>query len=577
MNDNIAQMIEVRARQLGSKPALSLYGGDPAEQYSYEALDRASRRLAGGFIGAGVRPDDRIALLCDSRPRFAVAMFATLRAGAVVLPLDARQSVDELARILADARPRILLAGRAQEALAAELLAARGQELTVLSLESAADESRDGLVRAKQDARADESRHGLARAKQDARADATAWPSMDTLSPAAGHRCVPRTLDDAAVLTYTSGTTGSAKGVVTTSGNLLFQIRAIRAVMQNDERVTSVSILPLSHLFELTAGFLAVLYGGGHICYCNSLLPVEVISAMRAHRVTCMAVVPLFLKLIRTAICNEVAHRSAWRWRLFAVMTRLTRLLPLSVRRRLYSPLHRRFGGALEYFVCGGAPLDADTERFFAGVGIPVYQGYGLAETSPIIATNSPRAVRAGSVGKPLPGVEVRVSVADGGEILTRGPHVMRGYFGNRELTTNLVDADGWLHTGDIGRLDRHGFLYVSGRRKNTIVLGSGQKVQPEELEALLFDHPDIREGCIIGMPATRGIEQGSEEVCAIAVASDSAVSRFAGHLEQLEPALRSIVRQRALGLPAFKRPTRIIVCSDPLPRTSTRKVRRPA
>lgn len=543
-DESIAQMIEIRARQLGSKPALSLYGRDPAEHYSYEALDRASRRLAGGFIEAGVRPDDRIALLCDSRPRFGVALFATLRAGAVVLPLDARQSAGELATILADARPRILLVGRAQETLAAELLAACDDELAVLSLESPGD--------------------------------TTAWPSMDALSPAAGKRCVPRAPNDAAVLSYTSGTTGSGKGVMTTCGNLLFQVRAIRAVMQNDERVTSVSILPLSHLFELTAGFLAVLYGGGHICYCNSLLPVEVISAMRAHRVTCMTVVPLFLKLIRTAICTEVARRSAWHRRLFATMMRLTRLLPLPARRRLYAPLHRRFGGALEYFVCGGAPLDADTERFFAGVGLPVYQGYGLAEASPIIATNSPRALRAGSVGKPLPGVEVRISAADGGEILTRGPHVMRGYFGNRELTTNLVDADGWLHTGDIGRLDRHGFLYVSGRRKNTIVLGSGQKVQPEELEALLFDHPDIREGCVIGMPATRGIERGSEEVCAIAVASDSAVSRFAGSFEQLEPALRSIVRQRALGLPAFMRPTRIVVYSDPLPRTSTRKLRRP-
>ena len=545
MKDSIAQMIEVRARQLGSKPALSLYGRDPAEQYSYEALDRASRRLAGGFIEAGVRPDDRIAVLCDSRPRFGVAFFATLWAGAVVLPLDIRQSVGELSAILADARPRVLLVGRAQEVLAAELLAACGDELTVLSLESGGD--------------------------------AAAWPSMDMLPAASEYRCVPRGPNDTAVLTYTSGTTGSAKGVVTTCGNLLFQVRAIRAVMRNDERVTSVSILPLSHLFELTAGFLAVLYGGGHICYCNSLLPVEVISAMRAHRVTCMAVVPLFLKLIRTAICNEVAHRPAWHRRQFAVMTRLTHLLPLSARRRLYAPLHRRFGGALQYFVCGGAPLDADTERFFASVGLPAYQGYGLAEASPIIATNNPRAVRAGSVGKPLPGVEVRISVADGGEILTRGPHVMRGYFGKRGLTTNLIDADGWLHTGDIGRLDRHGFLFVSGRRKNTIVLGSGQKVQPEELEALLFDDPDIREGCIIGMPATRGIEQGSEEVCAIVVASGSAVSRFAGNLEQLEPALRNIVQQRALVLPAFKRPTRIIVCSDPLPRTSTRKLRRPA
>jgi long-chain acyl-CoA synthetase len=543
-DDSIAKMIEVQARRLGKKPALSLHGGDPAEHYSYAALDRASRRLAGAFIRAGVRPDDRIALLCDSRPRWGVAFFAALRAGAVVLPLDVRQSAGELAAILADARPRMLLVGRAQEALAADVLAGYDDEPTVLGLE--------------------------------AEGGSTRWPSVDTLPHAPGRPCVPRAPGDAAVITYTSGTMGNAKGVVTTCGNLLFQVRAIRAVMQNDERVACVSILPLSHLFELTAGFLAVLHGGGHVRYCNSLLPVEVIVAMRAQRVKCMVVVPLFLKLIRAAIGNEVARRSAFKRRLFAATTRLTRLLPLSARRQLYAPLNRRFGGALEYFVCGGAPLDSDTERFFADIGLPVYQGYGLAEASPIIAANGPRAARAGSVGKPLPGVEVRISAADGGEILTRGPHVMRGYFGNRELTAGLVDADGWLHTGDLGHLDRDGFLYVSGRKKNTIVLGSGKKVQPEELEAALFDHPDIREGCVVGMPARRGIEQGSEEVCAIVVAGDSAIRRCAGNAGDLEQAVRRLVQQRALELPAFKRPTRIIVCSHPLPRTSTRKVKRP-
>jgi long-chain acyl-CoA synthetase len=543
-SDNIAQMIEVQARRFGAKPALSLHSSDPAEHYSYETLDLASRRLACGFVEAGVQPDDRIALLCESRPRWGVAFFAVLRAAGIVLPLDVRMSVPELTAILTDARPRVLLVGKAQEGLAAELLAACGDEITVLSLEPGGSD--------------------------------TAWPSMDTLPHSRGPSCVPRASTDAAVLTYTSGTMGSAKGVVTTCGNLLFQVRAIRAVMQNDERVTSVSILPLSHLFELTAGFLGILHGGGHIRYCNSLLPVEVIDAMRIQRVTCMVVVPLFLELIKSAIRNEAARHSALKRSLFAVMTRLPFLLPLPARRRIHAPIYRRFGGRLEYFVCGGAPLGRDTQRFFSSIGLPVYQGYGLAETSPVITTNAPLAARDGSVGKPLPGVEVAISTRDGGEILTRGPHVMRGYFGNSELTASLIDADGWLHTGDVGYLDVDGFLYVSGRKKNIIVLGSGKKVQPEELEAVLFDHPDVREGCVIGVPATRGILKGSEEVCAIVVASDGAIHRCAERVEDLELTLRRVIEQRAVSLAPFKRPTRIIVCSDPLPRTATRKVRRP-
>jgi long-chain acyl-CoA synthetase len=289
-----------------------------------------------------------------------------------------------------------------------------------------------------------------------------------------------------------------------------------------------------------------------------------------------MVVVPLFLELIKSAIRNEAARHSALKRSLFAVMTRLAFLLPLPARRRIHAPIYRRFGGRLEYFVCGGAPLGRDTQHFFSSIGLPVYQGYGLAETSPVITTNAPLAARDGSVGKPLPGVEVAISTRDGGEILTRGPHVMRGYFGNSELTASLIDADGWLHTGDIGYLDADGFLYVSGRKKNIIVLGSGKKVQPEELEAVLFDHPDVREGCVIGVPATRGILKGSEEICAIVVASDGAIRRCAERAEDLELTLRRIIEQRALSLTPFKRPTRIIVCSDPLPRTATRKVRRP-
>lgn len=549
-NLNIACIIEAGAERFRSQVALGLADSDSrrgsrSEEYSYEALLAASSRLAAAFREAGLQPDDRVALLSESRPRWGVAFFAALRAGGIALPLDVRQTVPELQRILSDARPRLMLVANGQEALARELLATGVGPVTVLSLEP------DDI-------------------------DAP-WPSMDALVPGPDRACVLRGADDAAVLTYTSGTTGNSKGVVTTHGNLDFQVRAIRSVMQNDERCSSVSILPLSHLFEVTAGFLGILYGGGRICYCNSLLPAEVIDAMRGRRVTCMVVVPLFLELIKAAIRNEVARHSGIRRRLFSLLTAASALLPMSARRRLFARIHSRFGNALQYFVCGGAPLAPATERFFARIGLPVYQGYGLAESSPIISTNGPVGARAGSVGRPLPGIEIRISAKDGGEILTRGPHVMRGYFGDEILTRSLIDRDGWLHTGDIGYLDRNGFLHVSGRKKNVIVLGSGKKVQPEELEAVLFDHPDFQEGCVIGVPAVRGIQKGSEEVCAIVVASDAAIRRSAGSAANLELALRRVLDDRALALSPCKRPTRFILRNEPLPRTSTRKVRRPS
>jgi long-chain acyl-CoA synthetase len=538
--ESISQMIQEKARRFGPKLALCLDGND-GEQYTYRALDRASGELATGLVRQGLEPGDRVAILCDSRPRWGVVFFAAIRVGAIVLPLDTRQSASELEHILDDARPKFLFVCRRQEDVAREIVCRRFPAITVLSIEPLANEP--------------------------------AFTSMDVISESDIHPCVMRRAGDPAVLTYTSGTMGYAKGVVTTFGNLLYQIRAFRKVMLNDSHCTAVSILPLSHLFELTAGFLGILFGGGRICYCNSLLPHEIVAAMRKQQVTCMVTVPLFLRLFAAAIQKEIDKQPRWRRALIDMFRRVAPALPMVLRRRLFGKIHRSIGGKLEYFVSGGAALDGATLKFFQRIGVPVYQGYGLAETSPVIATNGPCANRPGSVGKPLPGIEIMA--AENGEILTRGPHVMQGYFGNEKLTASVIDEDGWLHTGDIGHLDRDGFLYICGREKNVIVLGSGNKVQPEELEAVLFEHPYIEEGCVVGTIATEGLMKDSEEVCAIAVASEEGLRHCGGRVEVLTETIRTIIEDRARRLPPCKRPTRIVLRTKCLPRTSTRKIRR--
>jgi long-chain acyl-CoA synthetase len=536
----MSELIYAKAQQYGPKLALCQRGGDPAEHYTYSQLDKASGRLAGGFASMGIRPGDRVAILCDSRPRWGVVFFAALRCGAVVVPLDTRQGVAELGATLADARPRLLLVSSQHEA-AATWLAGEQADLAVLSIEPAGE--------------------------------ATGFPSMDTVGTTDIPDCADMRAGDPAVLTYTSGTMGTSKGVVTTYGNLLFQIRAFAKVLHNDSHCRTVSILPLSHLFELTAGFLGLLYGGGRACYCSSLLPHEILTAMREQQVTCMVTVPLFLKLLADSIRREIGRQPAIRRALFRILQRLSPLLPMRSRRHVFAALHRQFGGRLEYFICGGAPLDIATLTFFENLGLPVYQGYGLAETSPVIATNGPQGNRRGSVGKALPDVEI--CIAPNGEILTRGPHVMHGYFGNEELTKCIIDNEGWLHTGDLGYLDADGFLFISGREKNAIVLGSGKKVQPEELEAVLFEHPDIAEGCVVGVKGRSGLMIGSEEICAVAVASEEAMTRCGEQHEDPALLIRRVIEQRSRDIAPGMRPTRIVLRTEPLPRTTTRKVRR--
>ena len=541
--ENISRLLLTKAQQLGPKKALCLHGGDVAEQYTYSQLNEASGRLAAEFIERGIQADDTIALLCDSRPRWGIVFFATVRAGGVLVPLDFRMSTAELDEILAQTKPKILLVSRELEAVATELVINALCDIQVMSVEAAYTD--------------------------------TTYPSIDVPAQTALHPCVSRRENDSAIITFTSGTTGSSKGVITTYGNLLHQIRSLRQIVRNDANTVCVSILPLCHLFELTAGFLGALYGGGCIAYCNTLLPDEILAAMQEHEPTCMVTVPLFLKLLATSIRKEVAGQSRFRRALFALSINAAVLLPMSVRRWLFSPIHKRLGGKFEYFVSGGAPLDVATLRFFDQIGMPVFQGYGLAETSPVITTNGPRANRPGSVGKPLPGVELKISDASQGEILTRGPHVMRGYLGDPALTSELIDSDGWLHTGDIGHIDKDGYLFVSGRKKNIIVLGSGKKVQPEEVEAVLFEHPYMKEGCVVGAIADRGLLKGTEEVCAVAVPSEDAIRHCKDDSLDLGVIVRSAIEQQAQRLSPFKRPTRIILSNRPLPRTTSKKIRR--
>jgi long-chain acyl-CoA synthetase len=208
-------------------------------------------------------------------------------------------------------------------------------------------------------------------------------------------------------------------------------------------------------------------------------------------------------------------------------------------------------------FICGGAHLDAETERFFREAGVPVFQGYGMTETSPVISVNSRSEHRAGSAGKPLPGIEVKI--APDGEILTRGPHVMQGYYKRKDLTGQGTDPDGWLHTGDIGEFDADGYLYITGRRKNLIVLSTGKKVHPEEVERALENSSLWKEICVCGVN-----RNSTEETCAVIVQPLAE-----------ESAIRMQIDRMLQNLAPYKRPQRFYFRQEELPRTPTRKIKR--
>jgi len=499
----------------------ALSGRDAAGDLTYAELARAAAGVARTMAADGVRPGDRVALMAPYGPGWVATLLGVLSCGAVAVPLSPDLAAGETAALLKDADPALVVGDeqRARTALEMAGLDARAQPLAVAPPYP---------------------QH--------------AWPAT------------PRRPDDPVMIVYTSGATGAPKGVVVSWANLVYQVTVASERMRASTEPVLVSILPAHHLLELTAGVLGPLYLGGRVHYPGSMLPRDILSAVAAQRASELVVVPLFLTALRRRFERELARASRFERGYLRASRRVAASLPFRLRRLVLAPLHARLGGRLKRFYVGGAPLDAKLAEYFRGLGFHVCQGYGLSEASPMVSCNAPGQSRLGSVGRPLPGTKTRIG-ADG-EILVRGPGVMGGYWRAPQLTAEAIDDQGWLRTGDLGFLDRDGYLFVTGRAKNLIVLAGGENVQPEEVETAVRRSELVGDVCVLGRPRPRG-----EEVVAVVTASAAARERLAA--VDLERALVAEVRRFSADLAPYKRPSQIVVHDQDLPQTSTRKVRR--
>jgi long-chain acyl-CoA synthetase len=301
--------------------------------------------------------------------------------------------------------------------------------------------------------------------------------------------------DDILEIVYTSGTTAAPKGVILTNRNIVSNIASLSAVLSYDKDWRFLSVLPLSHMLEQTVGLFIPLFYGCKITYLRTRKSATIIQAMREEQITSVITVPLMLQTFREGILREVGAQG--KEKIFNRMLGIAAKLPPWMRRRLFGSIHKKFGNNLKFFAVGGAPLDSAVEDFWINIGLKVLQGYGLTETSPLVTINTVRNPKPGTVGRVLPGQEVKLSSQ--GEILVKGANVTQGYFKQPDLT-NQYFTDGWYKTGDVGEIDGEGFLRIKGRTKNMILSGSGMNVYPEDIEAELGRTPGIKEACVLGM-----------------------------------------------------------------------------
>jgi len=345
-----------------------------------------------------------------------------------------------------------------------------------------------------------------------------------------------RASSDPAVVVWTSGTTGAPKGATISFANLSYVVDAAASAQAIDGEDRWLSVLPPNHLLELCCGLLPALATGATTFVAATVLPAELLALLAECRATRTVTVPVLLRALRRQVEGG--------------------------RQRSGGSVEEAVGslGELRGIYCGGAPLDPATEAFLRDAGLALFPGYGLSEASPTVTMNRPGADRSGSVGQPLAGTEVTMTIER--EILVRGPGVMLGYWADAAATSATIDGEGWLHTGDLGHLDDDGFLFVTGRSKSLIVLESGKKVQPEEVEAALVASGRFADVCVVGR---RDPASGGEQVCAVVV-STTAID---------DDGLEDDVRQATSGLAGYKRPTVVMGHPGPLPATTKASVRR--
>lgn len=545
--DSVLSFLTSRSAKFADRVALSRDEGDRKNELTYEQLHDRARKLASYLIERGIQPGERIALLSESRPEWGVCLFGTMRSGAILVPLDVKLTESELRSILTDAQPSVILVSSHYRPTIKALLPELPSVRQVFTVDPDFEDD-----------------------------DA---PSIEALIPENVIDGFDRAADETALIVYTSGTTGSPKGVMTTFGNLQFEVSRFKDILALSEEDRMLSILPLNHLFELTGGLLGVLNYGGSVVFCDSLRPQEIMKAMCDNGITGMVGVPLFFKMLKSGLEREIKKKAGEDAARFQSGFEKAASLPIEARRQMFAPVHEALGGKLRAFVCGGAPLDLETATFFDRLGFYMLQGYGLTETSPVICGNSIKHNKLGSVGQVLPGAELRIDKKDPsdaeGEILTRGPHVMKGYYKHDEKTKEVIDEEGWFHTGDLGYIDEDGFLYITGRLKNLIVLGGGKKVFPEEVEAALAHAPSVKEICVVSRKLAGGHKEGTEEVCAVVVPQDALQKEFEGNADGLAKAVTSDLEKLYDNLATYKRPTSVLVHPSEFEKTATRKIKR--
>ncbi|WNG15103.1 AMP-binding protein [Cystobacter fuscus] len=537
---DLLEMLEASVNAWRHRVAFRFAANEKEERFTYGEVNRYANRVGSFLMKEGVKRNERVMLLSENRPEWPISYFGILRAGGTAVPVDSSLNESEVVNIARRSEARVLLLSEetaAEMPNLAELLAQAGLSTRVVSL-------------------------------AEAMSGDPQYP--DSIGP------VRRTAaaDDVASLIFTSGTTGTPKGVMLTHRNFASLIAKLAGAFAIGVGDGVLSVLPLHHTFEFSAGFLTPFSRGAEVTYIDELTSDKLGEVFETGRVSAMIGVPALWQLLHRKVTQEMASRPPLVEQaiktLMATHGELRNRSNLNLGKLLFWPVHRKFGGKIKFLVSGGSALPDDVHKAFHQLGFNIIEGYGLTEAAPVLTVSETNVNKRqpGTVGKALPGIELRILEPDNegiGEVIARGPSVMAGYFGDKE-STDAVLKEGWLYTGDLGRIDAEGRLYLVGRKKDVIIDANGKNVYPDELEEVYGDHPHIKELSIVGLPD----EAGGEKVACLCVPDYLERPR-----EEVRRELEEHFRKKGHEMPFYRRVKVLRFTDVELPRTSSRKVKR--
>ena len=493
---------------------------------TYNQLNTSAQSVAVFLQNQGIKPGDHVAILSENSPLWGVVFFGIIKAGGIVVSLDILNSEEELLYVLNHSETKVCFASETQ---IHKLHTIKDRFATIKHIYQT---------------------------------------SIIENLPPSNHKPVEIDGSSTAILIYTSGTMGNQKGVMLSHSNIISNIMGGFTYIPYNPATSFVSLIPLSHMFGINAGFLGPLYKGATVTYSKSLKGEEILKALNQSKTEILVLVPLILKKFYQSITSKINRYSLIKklsfYTLFLLATSSEKL-GITIGKWLFRKIHKSLGGHLKYFISGGAPLEPDIEKFFNTVGIPILNGYGLTETSPLVSVNSLHNRKIGSAGRVIPDIELRISSE--GEIQIHGPTVMKGYFKDTEATQQVIE-NGWFKTGDIGEVDKDGYLFIKDRIKNVIVLPSGLKIFPNEIELEIGRSPMFIETCVI----KRATQRGEEPM--LVIYPDQYLLKGLS-LDDKRSKIRQELENYQKNLPAYKKVLDFEIWNEELPKTSTKKVKR--